>query len=82
MKKTLPIDFALEDLQYLCKMAGFTFKHPPEVDPEYLARVEKDRQLSPCPKYQRDVDKAIRTVLSDLIWCIRSGPGEEGEVQS
>jgi hypothetical protein len=80
-KPPLAVDFALEDLQYLCKMAKYTFEHPPEIDLEYLDRVERDRQVPPCPKYQKDVNAAIRTVLAFLIWVIRND-ALEGEAQS
>ena len=80
MSKTPPlaVDFAMQDLQYLCKMAKYALEHPPDIDLEYLDRVERNRQLSPCPKYQKDVDKAIRTVMAFLIWVIRNDAAEAG----
>lgn len=76
----LPVDFAFQDMQELFLMAGFTFQAPREVDFDYLDRVEKNRQLPPCPKLQKDVDKAIRVVLAYLIWVIRDD-ALEGKVQ-
>ena len=76
MSKTPPlaVDFAMQDLQYLCKMAKYALEHPPDIDLEYLDRVERNRQLSPCPKYQKDVDKAINLFLTNS-----SGPTAAGD---